>query len=432
MNILKFVSTSLLLFVALTCGAGAKETAVEAKKVAKEAVVEAKEAAKEAVAGAKEAAVVAKEAAKEVAVAAKEVVTREKQFSPEIQEKLQTKMESLIKEINAPGFNVGIWIPGEGEWQNSFGVADKETAEKMSLDKHFRIGSITKTFVTTALLQLVDKGEISLDDKISKYIDNVPNGDEITIRQLANMTSGLANYSEDEEWVKTSIFTKSDRNIPVSELLDVAFKIAPAFAPGKGWHYSNTNTILLGQVIEKISGLSLDQYLQENIFTPLGLSDTSYPLDAKVPSPYAHGYTKQTLDGKEADVTFNNPSWTNAAGQMVSNFADLKIWAKALGTGALLSDNAFKERLSWVTLPPNTEKRKYGLGVGANNGWITHTGSLPGYNCVVAYLPEKQAVLVVTINSDIDLVVKGKNVALTDMVFEAVTKIITPDNVPIR
>lgn len=359
-------------------------------------------------------------------------LAEEKQFSSEMKEKLQAKMESLIKEINAPGFNVGIWIPGEGEWQNSFGVADKETAEKMSLDNHFRIGSITKTFVITAVLQLVDKGDISLDDKISKYIDNVPNGDKITIRQLANMTSGLANYSEDEEWVKSTIYTKNDRIVPTSELLDVAFKLPPTFAPGKGWHYSNTNTVLLGQVIEKVSGLSLDKYLQENIFTPLALENTSFPLDEKMPSPYAHGYTKQTLDEKEADATFNNPSWTNAAGQMVSTFADLKIWAKALGTGALLSEDAFKERLTWVTLPPNTAKRKYGLGVGSNSGWINHTGSLPGYNCVVAYLPEKQAVFVVMINSDMDLVIKEKNVPLTDMVFEAVTKIVTPDNVPIR
>ncbi len=359
-------------------------------------------------------------------------LAEEKQFSSEMKEKLQAKMESLIKEINAPGFNVGIWIPGEGEWQNSFGVADKETAEKMSLDNHFRIGSITKTFVITAVLQLVDKGDISLDDKISKYIDNVPNGDKITIRQLANMTSGLANYSEDEEWVKKVIYTKNDRNVPTSELLEVAFKLPPTFAPGKGWHYSNTNTVLLGQVIEKVSGLSLDKYLQENIFTPLALENTSFPLDEKMPSPYAHGYTKQTLDEKEADATFNNPSWTNAAGQMVSTFADLKIWAKALGTGALLSEDAFKERLTWVTLPPNTAKRKYGLGVGSNSGWINHTGSLPGYNCVVAYLPEKQAVFVVMINSDMDLVIKEKNVPLTDMVFEAVTKIVTPDNVPIR
>ena len=97
---------------------------------------------------------------------------------------------------------------------------------------------------------------------------------------------------------------------------------------------------------------------------------------------------------------------------MVSTFADLKIWAKALGTGALLSEDAFKERLTWVTLPPNTAKRKYGLGVGSNSGWINHTGSLPGYNCVVAYLPEKQAVFVVMINSDMDLVIKEKNVPL--------------------
>ncbi len=359
-------------------------------------------------------------------------VAEEKQFSSAMKEELQTKMELLVKEINAPGFNVGIWIPGEGEWESSFGVADKETSEKMSLENHFRIGSITKTFVITAVLQLVDKGDISLDDKISKYVDNVPNGKEITIRQLANMTSGLANYSEDEEWVTKAIYTKNDRNVPTSELLNVAFKLPPTFAPGKGWHYSNTNTVLLGQVIEKVSGLSLDQYLQKNIFTPLELNNTSYPLDEKMPSPYAHGYTKQTLDGKEADATFNSPSWTNAAGQMISTFADLKIWAKALGTGALLSEGAFKERLNWVTLAPNTKIRKYGLGVGSNSGWINHTGSLPGYNCIVAYLPEKQAIFVVMINSDIALVKKEKEVPLTDMVFEAVTKIVTPDNVPIR
>lgn len=346
--------------------------------------------------------------------------------------KLQTEVGDLMKKYHIPGLNVGIWIPSQGEWVHSYGISDKDTHEKMNLKNHFRIGSITKTFVVTAILQLVDQGKVSLDDPINKYIDNVPGGDQITLRQLANMTSGLASYSEDEEWVKKNIYAKNNHRLTTQELLDVAFKQPITFKPGKGWHYSNTNTLLLGQVIEKVSGTSLDKYLQQNIFTPLGLKNTLYPVDEKIPAPFAHGYTKQTLSGNEEDATFNDPSWTNAAGQIISTFDDLKIWAKALGTGALLSENTFKERLTWGKLPPLTAKRSYGLGLGINNGWITHTGKLPGYNCVVAYLPEKQAVFVAMINSDIDQVINKKEVSLTDLVFEAVTEIVTPSNVPIR
>lgn len=272
-----------------------------------------------------------------------------KSFPKKVENTLKKELEAVINKHNLPGANVGVWIPKKGEWMHSFGMADKSTKEPLKLEYYFRIGSITKTFVTTAILQLVDKGLISLDDKIGKHIDNVPNGDIITIRQLANMTSGLANYSENEEWVNKIIFSESKRVIPAQELLDVAFAMPPIlFEPGKGWKYSNTNTVLLGQVIEKKSGLSLDKYLKKNIFEPLGLDDTLYPTDHNIPTPYAHGYTKQTIDEKEADASLNNPSWTNAAGQLISTLDDLKKWAKALGTGALLSKEVFAERIKWV------------------------------------------------------------------------------------
>lgn len=354
-----------------------------------------------------------------------------KSFPKRVENTLKKELEAVINKHNLPGANIGIWIPGKGEWAHSFGMANKSAKEPLKLECYFRIGSITKTFVTTAILQLVDKGLISLDDKIGKHINNVPNGDIITIRQLANMTSGLANYSENDEWLDKIIFSESKRFIPAQELLDVAFAMPILFEPGKGWKYSNTNTVLLGQVIEKKSGLSLDKYLQKNIFEPLELDHTLYPTDHNIPTPYAHGYTKQTIDGKEADASLNNPSWTNAAGQLISTIGDLKKWAKALGTGALLSKKVFEERTKWANLPPNTDKRHYGLGVGFNNGWIYHTGELPGYNSIAAYLPKEQAIIVIMVNTDMHSLINGKPEGPADIIFEAIRKILTSQNVPL-
>lgn len=320
-------------------------------------------------------------------------------FSEKIDQKLQDSIQELIDDYKIPGAVVGVWIPGKGEWMGAFGYADKETKEKMTLDDHFRIGSITKTFVITGLLQLVDKGKVSLDDPISKYVKNVPNGDKITLRQLASMTSGLPSYTFNEKFRKEA-FANRTRTYTPKELLEIAFSQPLRAEPGKEFFYNNTNTVLLGLVIEKVSGMGLDKYLEKNIFEPLKLTQTSFPSTATIPKPFAHGYSEQ-LSGKEEDVTDFNPSWGYAAGQMVSDLKDMKIWAKALGTGELLSKESFAKRLDWVTLPPATKNKKYGLGIGYDHGWLIHTGELPGYNSVVAYLPEEKAVFVCLVNSDV-------------------------------
>lgn len=350
-----------------------------------------------------------------------------KDFSDTVKKALHINIARLMSQHDIPGANVGIWIPGEGEWAESFGVADKSTGRKLKFSDHFRIGSITKTFVTTGILQLADQGKISLEDTIDKYVDNVPNGNSITLLQLANMTSGLPNYSEDEEWNGRVIYTKGGLNVTSQDLLDQAFKMPMMFEPGKGWHYSNTNTVLLGLVIEKVSGLYLGEFLKKNIFIPLGLKETSYPNDATMPEPFAHGYTVQTLDKKEDDRTFNNPSWTNAAGQMISTFGDLKVWAKALGTGALLRAETFKERMTnFVTMSPDSDERQYGIGIFLNQEWVGHAGKLPGYNCLIAYLPANQAIFVVTVNSDIDKKVEDQTLEQAGMIFEQVLRVVMP------
>jgi D-alanyl-D-alanine carboxypeptidase len=324
-----------------------------------------------------------------------------------------------------PGVVVGIWIPGEGSYVAAKGFADLRSRAPMRSSYYFRIGSITKTFTVTALLILADERKLDLDDPVGKYVDFVPNGDKITLRMLANMTSGLHSYTEDEAAVKI-IIGSPNRVWTPRELVDVGLKSPPDFAPGTGWHYSNTNTVLLGMILEKVSGQPIQELFAQKLYAPLRLRHTIWPTAGEMPSLYASGYTEQTLDNVRANATNRNPSWAFTAGELVSTMADLRTWVTSYATGSLVSPQMQKERLTWVTLPPNTPQKHYGLGIGETHGWLGHTGELPGYNTLAYYLPAKKAVVVVMVNSDIPV---GKaNPA--PAIFKAIATLLTPQNVP--
>ena len=325
----------------------------------------------------------------------------------------------------APGLVVGIWIPGEGSYVAARGVADSKTRRPMRVEDHFRIGSITKTFTATLLLILADEKRLGLDDPVSKFVTWVPNGDKITLRMLAEMTSGLHNYTEDDAWVKTA-FSDSNRVWTPRELVDVGIKHPPDFPPGQGWHYSNTNYVLLGMILEQVTGKRIQDSFGEKIFRPLQLKQTSWPIGVALPTPYAHGTTVQTLDDKLDDATYRNPSWAFTAGQLVSTMADLRTWIVSYATGSLLSPAMQKQRLTWMTMPPNTPERAYGIGIGIDHGWLGHTGELPGYNCAASYLPGKKAVIVVMVNSDIP----ANEVNPAPAIMKALAQVVTPGNVP--
>ena len=324
-----------------------------------------------------------------------------------------------------PGVVVGIWIPGEGSYVAAKGFADLRSRQAMRSSYYFRIGSITNTFTVTALLILADEKKLGLDDPVSKYVDFVPSGDRITLRMLANMTSGLQSYTEDDSWV-TQMLGNPNRIWTPRELIDVGLRSPPDFAPGTGFHYSNTNTVLLGMILEKVSGQRIQDLYARKLYSPLHLRNTIWPTSGQMPSPYASGYTRQTLDNTRANATNRNPSWAFTAGELISTMADLRTWVTSYTTGSLVSPEMQKERLTWVTLPPNTPSRHYGLGIGEDHGWLGHTGELPGYNTAAYYLPAKRAVVVVMVNSDIPV---GKaNPAPT--IFKAIAALLTPQNVP--
>lgn len=325
----------------------------------------------------------------------------------------------------APGVIVGIWIPGKGTYVKAQGKADLATGEAMQTDDHVRIGSITKTFTVTVLLQLVEKKRVGLDDPVSKYLSYIPNGRHITLRMLANMTAGLFNYTADKRFQRA--FLRDPQGIwTPRQLVNVSLRHRPDFPPGTGWNYSNTNTVVLGIIIEQITGKSMLDVFKEESFQPLGLTNTVWPTTSALPVPYAHGITDQTLNGKTADATHWNPSWAFTAGKIISNLQDLETWAKALATGAQISPALQKQRLTWVKFPPLTPEKKYGLGIVYNHGWLGHEGSLPGYNSDAYYLPSQDATMVLLVNSDI----ATNNKSPVSALFHVLTEIVTPGNVP--
>ncbi|MFI9777699.1 serine hydrolase domain-containing protein [Streptomyces sp. NPDC051956] len=349
-------------------------------------------------------------------------------LTPAVEKELDAAVQKVMREAHVPGVTFGVWTPDKGEYVKSFGTADKSTGQKMSPDLYTRIGSETKTFTVTSILKLVDENKVGLDDPIGKYVDGVPNGDKITIRQLAEMRSGLFNYSEDEGFYK-ALTSNPERPFTPQQLLDYSFKHPVLFAPGEKFYYCNTNLILLGLVVEKESGRPLNEYIKDNILTPAGMNHTLFPTGNEFPEPHAQGYTNQTASGKTEDSAGWNPSWGWAAGAMISTLDDLRIWAPTVATGTfpngdtMISPATQKQRL--ITPKTTIPGAGYGLGIFNVQGWIGHNGSLPGYESLTIYLPSAKATLVVVLNTDID----HDNAEPSTLVGQAITKIISPSNI---
>jgi D-alanyl-D-alanine carboxypeptidase len=344
-------------------------------------------------------------------------------MSVEQTNRLDGAIERVIADAAIPGAIVGIWAP-DGEYVRAFGVADTKTRAPMKTDFYSRIGSQTKTFTVTAMLLLAGEGKVALDDPIASYVDGVPRGAEITLRQLARMQSGLPNYTHNPVFVH-ELLSEPRREFTPAQLLGFAYSQPASFDPGAGFEYSNTNTVLLGLVVEKVSGRSLGTYVHDHITGPLSMDDTSFPVDNTFPKPHATGYTKQTLDGGETTGTDWNLSWAWASGAMISTLHDMRIWAPALASGQMLTRQMQQERLQFVDRDGEPAQDGYGLGLFSANGWIGHNGSLPGYQTVSVFLPDRQTAVVIFVNTDI--AVDGADPGT--LLAAAVTKELTPDHV---
>jgi D-alanyl-D-alanine carboxypeptidase len=320
-------------------------------------------------------------------------------FPADVQLALDQIVAKRLGAQMVPGAVAGVSIPGRGSWVSTQGIADLRNAAAIAADDHFRIASVTKTFAATLILQLVDDGRLKLDDTLEPYVPGIPNGSAITIRQLLQMTAGIYDFTMDEQFLAaydrdpTALFTPDD-------VIAIVKRHEPDFAPGASLSYSDTNYVLLGMIIELVTGLSVAAALQDFIFTPLGLTQTSLPDTPEMPAPFAHGYIAMSAtDDTLRDVTLSNPLTAGAAGGIVSTVADLLVWAAALGEGTLLTPETQRERLQWVAIPDGSRLPvSYGLGIMQVAGFVGHNGAIYGYSTWVLHDPESKGSLAVLAN----------------------------------
>ena len=291
---------------------------------------------------------------------------------------LDAAVDRVFAEAGVPGAIVGLSIPGTVEYVRALGESDTAARTPISPADHTRIGSVTKTLTGTAVLQLVDQGRIRLSDPISRYVNGVPSGDVITLDMLGRMRSGLFNYTTDEAFLDRYLAEGGKGPDAAAfaprELVDIAFAHPTNFSPDTDFEYSNTNTVLLGMVIESVTGQRLGDYLTQHVTGPLGLTHTSFPANGALPLPYTHGYA-ETPDGEPVDTTLWNPSVAWAAGAMVSTYQDLHTWTPAVAKGALLLPWTHQERTSRPTeAAPGIG---YMFALADFHGWIGHNGDIP-------------------------------------------------------
>jgi len=316
----------------------------------------------------------------------------------------QAILDENIAELGAPGGILYVSDHEYGEFYLSTGYSNNETQTPMNPTDRFRIASITKTFTAASLLLLAEDGFLSLDDPIDQYVPEleIPSDDIITIRHLLNHTSGIADYL-DTSYVFNILFQDQTHIFKPEELVQIALTVSPDLLsdPGTEFYYSNTNYIILGMIIEKVTGLKYEDVIRTSLIEPLGLTNTFVPNDENIPGSYAHGYIKYA--GETADATFVHPSFAWAAGCMISNAGDLGKWAKSLYGGEVLSKESMAEMLMYVDDPENTDM-KYGLGVMYDNqrNLIGHTGGIPGYVSAMYYNPENSEIKVFAANMSDD------------------------------
>ena len=311
-----------------------------------------------------------------------------------------------------PGIQVGLWVPGQGEWTIAKGLSDLERKKPMKVGMQQPIGSITKTMTGTLILQLVEEGKLSLDDPLSKWYPSAPKGDQISIAMLLNMTSGIATYSEGyfgDNFHQT--FLLKPHFVFQHELLAAHGLALPRVfdEPGSQYSYANTNTVLLGQIAEKVTGKRYSKLLRERFFQPLGMNRTFLDQRGGLKPPYAHTY--EFDEQGQVTVTTNwSISWAWSAGGVASTLEDAHRWSIALGTGkGVLSPQTQALRQQHCSppdfSPERSETTEYCLGViivknakSREPFYYWHDGSVPGAEAWLGYFPETGASLVILLN----------------------------------
>ncbi|WP_350275115.1 serine hydrolase domain-containing protein [Kribbella sp. HUAS MG21] len=282
---------------------------------------------------------------------------------------VQQSLDKLATGNSFPGVLATVRERGGRARTYTAGVADLTTREPVRRDSRVRVGSNTKPFTATVVLQLVGEGKVGLDSPVEKYLPGLVrgagiDGRKITVRQLLQHTSGIPDY---DEALADGYLKMQHTYWEPREMVDVALRKKALFAPGAGWEYSNTNYILAGLLVQKITGRPVAEEITRRVIDRIGLRDTYWPGvgDQTIAGPHPRGYYKTTPNGQNVDVTVVGPSLGWAAGQLISTPADLNRFFTALLDGKLLEPAQLKAMLTTVAAPglDVTEGGRYGLGI---------------------------------------------------------------------
>lgn len=337
-------------------------------------------------------------------------------------------------------------------------IVDEAVGESMSgvpatTDMHFRNGAVAISYMSTLLLMLVDEGLVSLDDKVSRWLPDIPHADEVTLGQLAQMTSGYVDFEQTEALTAANYADPYKQWTP-QELLAFAVDKPLWYPPGTNWNYAHTNYVILGLALEKVTGRSLDVVLQEKILDPLGLHNTSgNDGTPAIPEPVLHAFSSERREFLKvpADIpfyeesTFWNPSWTLAEGAIqTTNLHDLSVTAKAIGSGQLLSPESYQKLISTDLRGKTTaiagctdcfEQNigyTYGLGIVISGDWVLQDPLFSGESAVDAYLPSQDVAIAVAVTYEPAAFdpTTGAYPNAADQLWREVAVKVVPDNPP--
>ncbi len=321
---------------------------------------------------------------------------------------ISTIVEASMREFDLRAVIYRVTIGGDEIVTGAFG--ESMTGDPATTDMRFRNGAVAISYMSTLLLILVDQGVVSLDETIDAWLPDLPDSGTVTLRHLANMTSGYADYVQSADFMD-AFYNDPFRQWAPQELIDYGLSTPRLFEPGANWDYSHTGYVILGRALERITGEPLDVLLARHVLDPLGLNDTVNSSTAVVPEPALHAFSSERrayLDIFEdtrfyEESTYWNPSWTLPPGAVqTSTIHDLATTAEAIGSGTLLSAQSREEQTapkligfgsaldgcpSCHTL---TERFSYGLGIVISGAWLLQNPLFAGTSAIEAYLPSQQ------------------------------------------
>jgi D-alanyl-D-alanine carboxypeptidase len=318
-------------------------------------------------------------------------------LNPELEARIDALARQAIADGVAAGLVVGVGERGNPTFERAYGLGNIEWNAPVTTDTVFRVGSITKQFAAAGVLLLAEQKKLSLDDKLAKYLPDYHRGNEVTLRQLMNHTSGVHSYPGPTERTIVRMGTT------VPDMVKHLASLGYDFDPGTRWEYSNTGYFLIGAVIEQVSGQSFRDFARQRLFEPQGLSHTAVDDNDETIPKRASGYVRHpTRKGVFENADYIHMSVPHAAGAVRSTAGDLIKWTAALHGGRVLSTASYNDM---TTPAPVTggEDAKYGLGLHLleqqGHRLINHDGGIEGFQASLTYVVDSKTTVVVLANT---------------------------------